>query len=39
MTKREFIKKLWNIKGKKYKFTKDGKLPTYKDFEKLLSSV
>jgi hypothetical protein len=39
MVKKEFIEKLWNTKGKKYKFTKNGKLPTYKDFEKLLSSV
>ncbi len=39
MIKKEFIKKLWNTKGKTYELTKNGKLPTCKDFEKLIQSV
>jgi hypothetical protein len=39
MVKKEFIKRLWNTKGKTYELTKNGKLPTFKDFEKLISSV
>ena len=39
MNKKDLIKKLWNIKGKNIEFTKNGKLPTFEDFEKQLANI
>jgi hypothetical protein len=39
MTKKELIKKLWNIKGESIEFTKNGSLPTFEDFEKQLTNI
>ena len=38
MTKKELIKKLWNMKGETIEITKNGKLPTFNEFEKMFSN-
>ena len=36
MTKKNLIKKLWNMKGETIEITKNGKLPNFNEFKKMI---